>query len=114
MDLDGFEGDLPAGRRDAHELGSIVDETHPDAGNHLVSFGYLILDEKPDVGCAGQDLSNRLLVTVAAGLLVRNQSRVVDILGSDHLVQSVYVGLAAVHGVMRLVEAADQCLVLFH
>jgi hypothetical protein len=90
-----------------------VDGTHCEAAHHLVSFGYLILDDEPDVGQGGQKLGDRLLVAFAAGLLVRKQFRVADVIRSHHLVQRVYVGLAPAHVFLRLVDTADQCLVLF-
>ena len=37
-------GHLPAARRKAHNLPSIVGGVHDEAGNHLVALGYLVLD----------------------------------------------------------------------
>ena len=45
VDDDGLVGQLPAGRSNAHKLPSIVGGVHDEAGHHLVSLGYLILDD---------------------------------------------------------------------
>ena len=46
VDDDSPVGQLPAGGCNAHELSSIVGSVHDEAGNHLVSPGYLILDDQ--------------------------------------------------------------------
>src|SRR5215218_7963831 len=61
MDGDRFVGLLPAGRGDAHKLLSIAGDAHAEAGHHLLSFGYLLLDEEPLVGKGGQKLGDPCL-----------------------------------------------------
>jgi hypothetical protein len=46
-----------------------VGGTHDEAGDHLVCFGYLLLDEEPAVGKGGSELGDRPLVAFAVGLL---------------------------------------------
>src|SRR3712207_8882034 len=82
MDGDSFVGRLPAGRRDAQNLLSIVGGAHDEAGHHRVSFGYLLLDEEPAVGKGGRILGDRPLVAFAVGLLARKPSNVADEVGS--------------------------------
>jgi hypothetical protein len=89
VDAHGFEGYIPVGRRDAQKLPSIVGDVYSEARHHLVSFGYLLLDEDPVVGKGVSILGDRLLVAFAAGLLVGKPFTVADEVGSQHLVQRV-------------------------
>jgi hypothetical protein len=86
VDDDDPVGYLPAGRRNAHKLPSIVGGVHGEASHHLVARGYLVLDEEPAVGKGGVISRDRPLVTLAAGLLAGKQSIMVDEVGGQQLI----------------------------
>src|SRR5215213_7116243 len=58
LDDDGHVAHLPAGGRHTHNLPLIVGAAHTEAGNHLVSPGYLVFDEEADIGEGGEVLGN--------------------------------------------------------
>src|ERR671911_937781 len=107
VDDDSFVAHLPAGRCYAHNLLSIVGSAQGVAGNHLVSFCYLVLNEAPAVGKGGSNLGDPPLQAFASGLLAGNEA-VADEVGSHHLFDGVEVRLGAC-----LHKMADQSLVLF-
>ena len=86
MDKDGHVGVLPASRRNAHKLPSIVGSAHDQAAHHLVARGYLVLDEYAGVGDGGRVLGDRPFFAFAAGLLAGKQFSVADVVGGHHLV----------------------------
>src|SRR5215216_619174 len=108
VDEDGIVGCLPAGRRDAQKLPSIVGGVHGEAAHHLVCFGYLLLDGEPGVGKRGSILEAHPLVAFTVELLAGKHPSVADEVGSKHLVQRVQVQLTSC-----LEETAYQGLVLF-
>jgi hypothetical protein len=79
-------GQIPAARRHAHKLPSIVGGVHGEAGHYLVSPGYLVLDEEPAVGKGGVISRDLPLATLAAGLLAGKQSIMVDEVGGQQLI----------------------------
>src|SRR5829696_4332971 len=94
VDSDSFEFLLPAGRGDTHILPSIVGDVYAVAAHHLVSFGYLLLDEAPTVGKGTRSLGDRSLQAFAAGLLA-GEHAVADEVRSHHLFDGVQVRLGA-------------------
>src|SRR5215208_1963966 len=109
VDDDSPVGQLSAGGCNAHELPSIVDGVHDEAGHHLVVPGYLILDDQATRGERGMKSSDPPQVILSIGFLAGNQFIVVDEVGGQHLVHGVQVSLdySCLH------ETASQCSVFF-
>ena len=81
VDVDGPENQLPAGRRKAHKLPSIVGGVHDGAAHHLVACGYLVLEAYPAVGGGRRELGGRPSLAFAGRLLVGKQFSVADEVG---------------------------------
>jgi hypothetical protein len=108
VDLDAPVGNLRAGRRNAHKLPSIVGGVRHEAGHHLVTCSYLVLDDYVALGEGCVISRDRPLVALAIGFLAGQQFIMVDEVGGQHLVYGVQVPVD-----YCLLETADQCHVPF-
>jgi hypothetical protein len=91
VDEDNQRFELFAGGHETHPLPSVMGGAYGKGSHHLVSFGYLLLDDVAAVGVGGMIFGDLLQVALAdlAGGLLAGKQVVIDEVGGQHLLQGV-------------------------